>query len=293
MANQLARTLNTAGWPVHYYTEPVSFLNAVLNGLFMAPLFGDSSINGPLWTLQTELLGSILLFASYALFGRRSLLLMCAWFLFFANILGGKQPHVLYYLGLLAGSLLHVVTPWLKAKPLVSSIFVGLGLIGVMADYSSLYSPLLSMPLPNLQTVGPDFNANKVLFWQAIGAVSLVAGVLGAGWFARILASPIPAYLGRISFAVYLLHMPLIMSLAFWGLLAGRKMGLGYLGSVTVSFTLFMALLVVLAELFTRFVDSPSIKLADRTAAKLTRQKAPEPVDASATASAVDERKAA
>ena len=76
-------------------------------------------------------------------------------------------------------------------------------------------------------------------------------------------ASSIPAYLGRISFAVYLLHMPLIMSLAFWGLLAGRKMGFDYLGSVAVSFALFMVVLVVLAELFTRYVDGPSIKLAD------------------------------
>lgn len=274
MANQLAGTLNTAGWPIHYYTQPVSLVDAIINGLFMAPLFGDSSINGPLWTLQTELLGSILLFASYALFGRRSLLLVCAWFLFFANVLGGKQPHTLYYIGLLAGSLLHVVTPWLKARPLVSTLFVVVGLLSVMADHSSLYAPLMSLPLPNLQSIGPDYNANKVLFWQAVGSISLVAGTIGSSWFATLLASRVPAYLGRISFALYLLHMPLIMSLAFWGMLAGKTMGFGYLASAAFSFTLFMVVLVTLAELFTRFVDAPSIKLADWVAAKLSRRNA-------------------
>ena len=270
MGNQLAGILDTAGWPIWFYTQPVGFAQALVNGLFTAPLFGDSSLNGPLWTLQLELLGSILLFASYSIFGRRSLLLMTFWFLFFVNVLAGGSKNTLYYVGLVSGSLLHVVTPWLKKNPFPAAGLVMIGLVGVMADHSPLYAPLMRLPVLNLQVFHfPNYNDDRVLFWQTVGAIFLVAGVIGAGWFARILSSQIPAYLGRISFAVYLLHMPLIMSLVFWGMLAGRNMGMDYLGSVLFSFSVFMVALVALAEIFTRYVDGPAIRFADSFARAL------------------------
>ncbi|MBB4042180.1 peptidoglycan/LPS O-acetylase OafA/YrhL [Microvirga flocculans] len=262
MGNQMARVLNTAGWPIHYYTEKVSLDYAVFIGLIGAPFFGNTALNGPLWSLQVELIGSILLFACYALFGRRSLLMTVVWFVFFANILGGRSPAVLNYVAILLGSLLHPIAGWLRRNPWVSTSLVVLGLIAVSYDNSPRFTLLRVISLPNFQPYGPDFNQDHRIFWHSLGAVFLVSGVIGARWFAALLASRIPTYLGRISFAIYLLHMPLIMSLAFWTAKAGQVLGMGYIARGTFAAAIFFGALVVLAELFTRYVDGPAIRFS-------------------------------
>jgi peptidoglycan/LPS O-acetylase OafA/YrhL len=269
MGNQMAGILDTAGWPIHYYQEKVSLDYAIFTGLIGAPFFGLTDLNGPLWTLQVELIGSILLFASYALFGRRSLLMTVIWFVFIANVLGGRSPAVLNYLAILFGSLLHPITGWLKRNSGFSTAFVILGLMAVSYDNSPRFAFLKIVPLPNLQPYGPDFNMDTRIFWHTLGAVLLVAGVIGARWFATILATRVPTYLGRISFAIYLLHMPLIMSLAFWAARVGQAIGMGYIARSAFAAAIFFIVLTALAELFTRYVDAPSIQFSSWLAQRL------------------------
>ena len=55
--NQLAGQLGAAGWVMASYTEPVSFIGAMFRAFIGAPLFGRIDLNGPLWTIQIELIG--------------------------------------------------------------------------------------------------------------------------------------------------------------------------------------------------------------------------------------------
>ncbi|KAJ4396702.1 hypothetical protein N0V93_000923 [Gnomoniopsis smithogilvyi] len=57
---------------------------------------------------------------------------------------------------------------------------------------------------------------SKWMFYQAIGALLLLPCVLRSPTLRGLLESPIPQYLGRISFSFYLVHGPVLHSLGFW-----------------------------------------------------------------------------
>jgi len=273
--NHLAGPLGTAGWVLDLYAAPVSLSGALFRGLLGTPVFGISDLNSPLWTLQVELLGSILLFGSYALFGRRSKLLLAFWFLVFANILAGRSPATLDYVALLAGSFLHLAEARLKASPALAAGCFVIGLIGVSFTFAGVFAPLRAVHLPSFAPYGPDFNADRGLFWHTLGAVFLVAAVIGSGRIAAWLERPVPVYLGRVSFAIYLLHFPLIMSLSYRLAQAGHWVGLSYVAYVGLSLGVTLVVLFFLAELFYRYIDAPSIRLANWVSSTLGSERKP------------------
>ena len=65
---------------------------------------------------------------------------------------------------------------------------------------------------------------------------------------------------------MYLIHMPLLMSLGLWVTRQAQKAGLSYLEAVGVSFVVFIAAVMAISVLFERFVDAPSIRLANLVA---------------------------
>lgn len=287
--NHLAGSLGTAAWPIFLYTEPVSFVGAIFRGLIGAPLFGRVDLNGPLWSLQIEIVGSILLFACYSLFAVRSKLLVIFWFVFFAFFISGREPSMLNYVALLAGSLLHVIIDRLRLSPVLAITCLILGLVGVSFTFAPFFAPLQMLPLPDLTryghqvhevllvdgNLGPSSQADLRIVWHTLGAILLVAGVVSVPAASRILSSRLPVYLGKISFALYLLHFPLNMSLSYRVAQLSQWLGASYLVSAILAFVALMVTLLVSAELFYRFVDAPSVRLADWLARSVRRSPAP------------------
>jgi peptidoglycan/LPS O-acetylase OafA/YrhL len=89
----------------------------------------------------------------------------------------------------------------------------------------------------------------------AAGGVVLSAMTLPS--LRAILGSALPRFLGRISFALYLVHLPLLMSLGAWyylhvGLPPGARFALGFI--------LFLAIALALAWMMTIWIDEPLVK---------------------------------
>ena len=85
-----------------------------------------------------------------------------------------------------------------------------------------------------------------------IAAALLIYAVLTLPLLARALVRPIPLFLGRISFGLYLVHVPPLYTIVAWAYLQGVPeivLGLIYVVSV-----------VVLAWAFTLIVDEPSLR---------------------------------
>ena len=259
---QRALEIGAPGWVPNFMNKPCTFLEAVFNGLVSAPVFGDASLNPPIWTIQVELLGSILLFAVYSLFGRRSYTQLIVWFLIFANVLGFRSPNVLYYLSFLAGALLHPARVILERRAWISAVCFACGLAGVAYSLSPAFSFMDVIPIPNLAPYGPDFSQKKQLFWNSIGSVFLVAAAIGYHPFARVMSMRVPVYLGRISYALYLVHFSIMLSLPLWVLKLGLQSGLTRGGATMLAFSLYLVAAIVVAEIFHRLVDKPSIDLA-------------------------------
>ena len=135
--------------------------------------------------------------------------------------------------------------------------------------YSTAYAWLNGVPLPNLLPYLADLSTDKRSFWNTLGAFFLVAGVVGSRRAGLLLANRIFVYLGRISFALYLLHWPIICSLSFYSVKQGLDHGLSYASAVALSLVLTITVSILLADLFCRRVDLPSIRFAARVEAAL------------------------
>jgi peptidoglycan/LPS O-acetylase OafA/YrhL len=267
-----------AGWVPSWYTEKLPFFKVIYNAFIGAPLFGETALNAPVWTIQVELMGSILLFAMVGLFNKKPLY-MLAWFLFFGNVLSFKLPNVLFYAAFLAGALLNLARPWLKAAPWAAYTLFAIGLVGLSFSLSPAFNFMRAMPLPNLQPDGPDFTTNPRLFWNTLGAIALVAGVIGAPLVGRMFSVRPLVHLGRISFSMYLLHMPLLMSVGLGVARIGKNHAMSYGEFSAIAFVTYVLSVIALAEIFCRYVDVPSIRLAarwSRPAAAKGREPTPE-----------------
>ncbi len=241
-----------AGWARDIYTNLPPFRTVVHAALSGIAFRGDPETlawNGPLWTLPLEFWGSVTLFALFALLPRRKTLAAAA----FAGwaLLG---PSAVYYIPFLLGALLNRITHWLQRHSRASTALFSAGILFGLYDYTSAF---------NWITAITPSGYDKRAFWFAWGAVLTVAGVIGSKPIAAFFSSKIAIYLGRISFSLYLLHWPIIFSFSIWIVARYQAIGWSYLYSGWLSYLTTAALLIILAELFCRFVDLPSIKLAN------------------------------
>jgi peptidoglycan/LPS O-acetylase OafA/YrhL len=266
----LSRYMNTP-WQLAAIARD-SLLDSVLLGYQDVSLFDRimrreqwlSSIGGaavpPLWTLHVEFWGSMLVLAlatAYRRLGRRGFIAVVVVVLMFA----GSSQYMLFVVGFL----LHLLwrerpapdasTPNLLAVPLIMAGIV-----------------LTSMPaLPGMETLLWLMRKLSILRAQnasvlqsQLGAILIFVCVLRSAAARQWLAAAPLAWLGRLSFSVYLLHfavMSLIGSRVFLAL-AGH----GYLAAGLAALVVGTAITFALAIGFERFIDRPAIALAARIA---------------------------
>lgn len=236
-----------AGWIRDIYTQ-VPSIKAALHAAFIGvPFSGNPAAlawNGPLWTLRIELLGSFLLFSVYFVFGRSKLL---AFVVFVALAIATGMP--LYFIPFAIGASLNGVTTWLQRHSGLSSLFFLIALTLGCFDLTDTFMWMSAFV--------PD-GLDKRTFWYAIGAPFAVAGVIGSVPLARFFGSRLIAYFGRISFSLYLLHWPIIFSFSIWAVGRFQASGADYEHAAWYSYVLTFLLLVILSEVFCRYVDATS-----------------------------------
>jgi len=274
MHNQVAAAIHAAGWPMLQYTQPVEFATALWQAIYGAPILGQSDLNSPLWTIRIEILGSLLVFATYGLFGARSIFVNILVFGTFTLLLNKGSYEALHYFALFAGSLIHYIERFIRGRSWIGAALLILGMMGGAFDYSHMFGFLHDMPLPSLPF--PLFNmkaweAERTLY-NSVGAVFLLCGVLACAPAARALSHRIPVYLGRISYSMYLLHWPIICSFSYWSMdVLMLKLGVPYLYSIACTGILSILVVILASELFQRYIDSPAIRLGDMLAEILFR----------------------
>lgn len=282
MGTQRAAEIGFAGWLPDHYVKSVPLVpDLLLNMLWGTPVNGQSEWNTPLWTLRIELIAPLLLFALVALFGaRRALPISVAFTIVAVNIFpqNGAAMHLLAFL---CGYLLNFALPHLRrARPLAFALVV-LGLVLGAFDYSNHFGVLLQMPLPDLSPYAWNLGGDRKTLFHSLGGLLTVAGVLaeapGFGWLA---ARPF-AWLGKVSFAAYLLHWPIVCSLGIAAVATAKGAGFSYPSAVLLGGVVFVLAVYVLATLFERLVDAPAIRLANRLTRSPSASKAPRLLGAS------------
>lgn len=113
-----------------------------------------------------------------------------------------------------------------------------------------------------IYAISPDYH-----IWHAYGGLLLVWSLGGLPRLQRLFTGRLMLFLGRISFALYIVHDPVLRIFGFPMVNAllvgiGSQTWLHYQGAVAVGFLLTSVVVLWSADLFQRGVDEPCARLA-------------------------------
>jgi peptidoglycan/LPS O-acetylase OafA/YrhL len=241
------------GWLINPYNFSPDFFNALLSAVYNTFMDYDSkaSYNPVLWTIEIEFLGSLFTFSIFGVLRHNKK----RWLLY-AAILAAVYALKMYWLCcFVAGHVLcdydcnpprwyigeklrkyRLRAEWLKYIPAPAAV--------LLIFFARSIFPALHIPL----------KIHNLLL-----SFMLVLAVLRIAAFRRFFAAVIPFWLGRISFSLYLIHLPVICSLTSYIVLHHFTMA----GRITgAAVTLIVSLVV--AWYYTIYIDLNGVKLANK-----------------------------
>lgn len=247
-------------WADIYVTDP-SVGQVLKDGLL---LLNASTINTPLWSLKWEVLFSLLLpiYVLVALRGRRFWHVKLGLALLLAAVGALQDVEWLSYLPIFAiGAVLGAERE--RIRELTQSwpgfVWFFVAAAGIFLANAEWISP--EQPIPGVEAV------------VTVGATLIVLLFVSCRSAKRLGDTAVAQWLGRVSFSVYLVHLPIILA----GVTLLRSVSLPLALAVSVAAS-FMA-----AELFYRYVEQPSHRLSMAVGRAVGRRRLPEaPADSPA-----------
>ncbi len=228
-------------WAAAYYGAPISPLEALRSAFVRTWFFGDDTLSTAFWMLSKLFFGtflSVILSVIAWKYNRRT------WVLYAVSsflLLGFSELMAAFVLGTLLAWLVinqpNVLRPAVGLPLLLLGLLLGAYPSGVMP--TNLYRHL-------------DFLT--YIDWHILGAFFTLFGIFSCKAPQKVLSIPPLRWLGGCSYAVYLLHIPLLFSLST-SLFLWTREPLGYLGSVGVSLAVSAVLLIFLSYLYARYVE--------------------------------------
>ena len=256
--------MDSSGAPTFAHLAREIGLDSLLLGYREATLFAplaahlplmEHSLDAPFWSLHLELYGSLLVLVLVSL-RIRSIWLYGAAIIATALVFG-THPMFLFVLG-------HLSAPMLGRRPggitaINGAILLVLGVaLCANKDWDAVEALRLWLSRNELA-----FAPNLFQFQSQLGAIALYFGVLMCPVVWRLLESGACRRLGRLSFSVYLLHFPILFTVVCATFIRLRHL-LPQGASVAAAFALFLALTLLAAVLFERWIDRPAIALSRR-----------------------------
>lgn len=236
------------GWLYQSFWDgpPGGVLAALRHGLYEVFVTGTSKYNNPLWTMRTELIGSAAIFVAYAL--SRGWARPVAVIALTACALWQGQGQ---YLAFGLGALLREawIRGWLVPQGAWPALVAGVLLGAPLQNAAHRFGV---QGLPFLGDLGVNLGQTAIM-----GAALIVCAVLASARLRDVCAARIPAFLGRISFAVYLVHAPLIFSVWAWAYVRAAPVSAGEL---VAGFIALLAVSLTLAFGMTKAVDEPLVR---------------------------------
>lgn len=246
-----AGVVETTGspWAGLYYQGTLSFREFLEVALVKVWFYGDESLSTAFWMLSRLFYGSFLsiLLSTVAWKYRKR-----AWILYVvvAMLLFDQSELLLAFsLGTLLAWMLENGIRLPKFAPPVA-VLVGL----VLGGYPS------GIAATNFYRF---FRGLDFIDWHILGAFVMLLGILCWEGAQKLLSWRLLRWLGKISYSVYLIHIPLLFSLST-GIFLWTDGKLGYLGRAAVAFGASLAALTAVSWLYHRLVETSCAKLQDK-----------------------------
>lgn len=193
-------------WLGSFYSFEPDLVKALKSGIWQTFFAYSKSqtYNAVLWTMEIELYGSFFLFAYLAIIGshsKRYLLYLATLFVLFKLSMHWISAFVL-------GAM--ICDAFVHRASILEFIPVALRGFVLRFFHSPLIVALLTLPimyLIGLENVGEVLHLALAVFLTAYIAISQPAG--------KFFSLRIPVFLGKISFGLYLVHLPIICTMAY------------------------------------------------------------------------------
>ena len=208
---------------------------ALVHGIYGVFRDGSSSYNNALWTMKVELLGSIGIYLIYRLPRRWQM----AGIAVFALIALRRMQ----YEGFVAGMLLREFSSGLSRRLGWAALLSGL-LLG--SQYKGFGERMGLPALPAALSLGDPMSV-----WYVLGGGALVYSVLVLPQLKSFFGSPPLRFLGKISFPLYLVHVPLLYTV--FAAAYGRT-------PLWLLFAAFLATSILLGMIAERLIDAPTLQ---------------------------------
>jgi peptidoglycan/LPS O-acetylase OafA/YrhL len=242
-----------SGWLSQLWLVPPHFFSAIWQGVVASFTIGEVYYNPVLWTIQYELIGSFIVFGvMYAFSSSRYRWVVYGVLLYtFAGS---------WLLGFITGMVLADLYAHRKGifEALDRKATYVLLLIGIIiGGYPS--GPVTSA-LYKLMTIPQYTLVQQLSFCMTIGATLIVLSVLSLSAIKSILAHPRISGLGKYTYSLYLVHMPVLFTVCTSVFLL--VLPIGFHKASLVAIAAVVVVLPPIVYLFERYVDSPSLLFA-------------------------------
>jgi peptidoglycan/LPS O-acetylase OafA/YrhL len=236
-----------------YNFEP-NFLFMVQESLYEIFFIGlvdaYKNYNHVLWTIHYEFLGSFLVYSFLGIFGNWKK----RWIIYPVLILIFYKTYFLAFVfGIILGDNFLLVAGKKRSSIVIWLIILSGFVIGGYStrDIIGVYNSLTS--LANGIEVNPE-----ILFYS-IGAGLLILGINSNKYIIEVLDSKIFQFLGKISFSVYLLHVPIMLSFDCFVFQLLKLWINNYIIIVLLTFIIGTSFLIGLSYLFYCYIDLKSV----------------------------------
>ncbi len=257
LATQLGKGFSD-GWLNQQYHFDAGFIHFLRITFIEVFINGNCNYNFVLWTMAPELLGSFLCFGLFAVIGRNSQRYIVYVIAVILLTFGGfREVTYFFYLTFVIGLLwCDVMNSNDEAayKPVLKKLFT--------STRFTIELLILSFVIPIYSDVIHPLPANLYsLFAFPVKAIAITLSVHQFTAIRNLFSTTIFRFMGKISFSLYLLHIPVLFSLGAWLYLYA---GIPAPYKLPVVFVAVSAALIVMSYLFERYIDKGAIKLATR-----------------------------
>jgi peptidoglycan/LPS O-acetylase OafA/YrhL len=253
---------------VHQQPDFVAAAIEPVRWLFGPSMDHSQAYDAALWTMPIEAGGSLLLITVFVFLRCveiRSQRLVGYVFLLFAVILCGS-PFSLFVFGGALRLLQPTEMPTAEARDrwrLVALLLLGL-LFGTVPESIrrwELYDQMTVLASHIVQHA-PLLQHSSMSFWHGIGAALILLAVSSGSSIQSSLSGPVGCFLGRISFPLYVLHMPLLLVIECNSIIVCHQLGMTSFSGGLLSLIVFAAAAVAIAAMLTPVIEGGAISLS-------------------------------
>lgn len=222
-------------------------------GLFNTFFTYGNKYNPVLWTMTYELFGSFLIFIFLFLLGKlRNRYIVYPFLIYFFL----DSYYLGFVLGLLLSDLHNSGRNWLELvnRPWVNLLLVTMGIYVGSFPYVSAENTIYSILVWN----APGFSF--FVFYHAIGSFFIILALLNSKSMQSLFGSKPFAYLGKVSFSLYLVHFTIILSFGSY-LFMQLSSSLSYGANLAIVLPTTLIFIFAVSHLMYCCIDNTTVKL--------------------------------